>query len=96
MSETITFKSETSVEITPKELARLFAHLDDTQQADFFEEVGRISAEEWKHGQLQWCYLGDRLRERGISSYAWQFAADIGAFTMLNTWRYFSRLGVHP
>lgn len=94
--ETITFKTETAVAMTPQVLARLFAEMDDTKQADFFEEVGRISAEEWKFGQMQWCYLGDRLLERGTGSNAWRFAADIGAFTMLNTWRHFQRLGISP
>lgn len=94
--DTITFKTETAVEMTPEVLARLFAELDDTKQADFFEEVGRIAEEDWKHGQMQWCYLGDRLRERGTDSHAWRFAADIGAFTMLNTWRYFGSQHIWP
>ena len=94
--DTITFKTETAVQMTPQVLARLFAELDDTKQADFFEEVGRISAEEWKQGQMQWCYLGDRLRERGPNSHAFRFACDIGAFVMLNTWRHFERCHIYP
>lgn len=39
-------------DITPQEMARVFAHYFDDQQAAFFEEVGRI-AKDWPGAG--WC-----------------------------------------
>ena len=53
----IEFTTEVKANVTPKQLAQLFAHMDNNQQAEFFNEVGRI-AEDWKAGLcMQMCYV---------------------------------------
>lgn len=86
MADTIQFRHETTAEVTPQELGRLFAMMDDHQQADFFEAVAK-ELEPAKFGSLQPHYIGDRLCERGCHSPAWQFVASLCSSVMVHAWR---------
>lgn len=54
----IEFESKVKVDLTPEKLAELFSHLDDGEQARFYNHLGEI-AMDWRGGLcLQMCYVG--------------------------------------
>lgn len=66
-------KAQATVTITPAMLAEAFWSMPDDEQAQFFSELSRVIREDnesgnkgaYSNGELQWFYLGDRLRETG-------------------------------
>jgi hypothetical protein len=94
MNASIQFRHETTALVSPQELGRLFAQMDDQQQADFFE-----AAAECKGMDMQGHYIGDRLCERGREGKAWQFVANLCSSVLVHSWRYTVRnlpYGEHP
>lgn len=72
--------------LTPEIIAAAFIRMNSRKQAEVFHEIQR-QAESLFNAQLQWCYLSQDLREAGPESPGWRFAVDIGAFTMVHTYR---------
>ena len=68
-------------QITPQVLAEAFWGMSDVQQAQFFEYLHDATARDnaYGHGELQWCYLSDRLnenlkaKEQACAMLAWVF-----------------------
>jgi hypothetical protein len=60
------------VDIDLDTLAKLFAHLDDDSQAQFFCKVAAAAAEDFVGGNidLQWHYIGRHLRTCACSTEA--------------------------
>jgi hypothetical protein len=60
-------ETKTTMHITPRLLAEAFWGMEDRQQAEFFAELKDViseqSPEAYSNGQMQWCYLADRLNE---------------------------------
>lgn len=85
-------KITSDVKISPQELAILFCEMSDDEQAEVFQHIGKI-ADSWSAigGEMQWYHLGRKLLEQGVKTPGWKFAADIGAFTMLHSYRYFEK-----
>jgi hypothetical protein len=58
---------KSTVAVTPRVLAECFWNMDDRQQAQFFADLKDVIAEQspdaYCNGQVQWCYLSDRLNE---------------------------------
>lgn len=75
--------------LTPATLAAAFVRMDSDLQAEVFHEIQRQAEVLFKpnYPQMQWCYLADALKKAGTESPGWQFAADIGSFTMIHTYR---------
>lgn len=75
--------------LTPEMLAAAFIRMDSDEQAQVFHEIQRQAEVLFKpnYPQMQWCYLADALKKAGTDSPGWQFAADIGSFTMIHTYR---------
>lgn len=74
--------------LTPEMLAAAFVRMNSEEQAEVFHEIQRQAEVLFKpsYPQMQWCYLADALQKAGTDSPGWQFAADIGAFTMIHTY----------
>lgn len=64
---------DADIELTPEIVADWFWNQDSEAQADFFEALAkRIQADKddpnavtYSLGEMQWCYLRDRLRKPG-------------------------------
>lgn len=60
------------IDITPKDLARIFCDFHDEQQAEFFSEIGEI-IKSWEFGsysfEMQMCDVADNnlLSEEGLN-----------------------------
>ena len=61
-----------TVQLTPAMMAEAFWGMENSQQAQFFEELNRLIQHEyatkpksyaWSLGEMQWLYLGDSLAE---------------------------------
>lgn len=70
----ITYKTETSVEITPEDIARIFWNLSDDEQCAFFEELARVIYADAGDGikgkiaaESQWWHLGHAMKNRPIA-----------------------------
>lgn len=74
--------------LTPEVIAAAFIRMNSDQQAEVFHEIQRQAEVLFKpnYPQMQWCYLADALKKAGTDSPGWQFAADIGSFTMIHTY----------
>lgn len=55
------------IEITPKILANAFWGMCNTDQASFFEELGKEIGEDTYHAQMQWFYLEEELRKSKLA-----------------------------
>ncbi len=55
------------IEITPKMLANAFWSMYSTDQALFFEELGKEIGEDTYHAQVQWFNLEKRLRKNKLA-----------------------------
>jgi len=87
---TATVESIVTTQLTPEIIAKAFAHMDDDAQADFFEYLAAEVKASYKDcayglGEMQWCYMAAKLRDRGgdanamyhaISTFAFEFAQD--------------------
>src|SRR5690554_2861058 len=93
MKEPIRVESVAHMNLTPELIAKAFWAMSDDQQADFFDalagEVEAYNAESdrpaYNYGEMQWCYLHDKLQQRGgralsmylaLSVFAFQFSQD--------------------
>lgn len=73
MSEISIQLNQQAVGLTPEIMAKAFWAMEDTQQAKFFDELAKIieadhvkSPSSYGYGEMQWCYLKDRLRQPGM------------------------------
>jgi hypothetical protein len=59
-----------TVEITPEFMAKLFCHMDDESQTQFFEAIGKYAEQSDMAYKMecQWYYLGGHLRDCKCSS----------------------------
>lgn len=75
--------------LTPEMLAAAFVRMNSEDQAEVFHEIQRQAEVLFKpsYPQMQWCYMADALLKAGSDSPGWQFACDVGAFTMIHTYR---------
>lgn len=74
--------------LTPEIIAAAFVRMNSDEQAEVFHEIQRQATALFTNSypQMQWCYLSEALRSEGPDSPGWQFACDIGAFTMIHTY----------
>jgi hypothetical protein len=75
--------------LTPEIIAGAFIRMNSREQAEVFHQIQMQAEELFKEGapQMQWCYLAQDLKREGPLSPGWRFACDIGAFTMVHTYR---------
>lgn len=75
--ETVRITSEAVVEITPRLMAEAFYHMDDYQQAQFFEELHSVATEDYENGntrmyslgEAQWCYMAGAMSDKAKEMY---------------------------
>ena len=70
---TTTVNTTQVIELTPEIMAKAFWSMEDSQQAQFFDELAKVieadhveNASAYGFGELQWCYLKDALRKPGM------------------------------
>lgn len=68
-----TVETKQVVQLTPEIMAKAFWAMEDSLQAQFFDELAKVieadhveNASSYGFGELQWCYLKDRLRQPGM------------------------------
>lgn len=84
--ERLTAKVDIRGYLTPEIIAGAFIRMSSLEQAEVFHQI-QNQAEELFNAQMQWCWLAEALRKEGPESPGWRFACDIGAFTMIHTYR---------
>lgn len=64
----MSIQATAQVQLTPAMMAEAFWSMEDSQQAEFFDELARVIKEDHKTnssayalGELQWFYLADRM-----------------------------------
>jgi hypothetical protein len=86
MSDDLRLSVSLKEALTPALLAAAFIRMDSNEQADVFHEIQK-QAEASFYAQMQWAYLCQALLAAGPESPGWRFAADLGAFSMVHTYR---------
>lgn len=79
---TITIKSESTVNASPKLVAELFWNMSDIEQVQFFEELHELTTNTkgaYGLGEMQWCHMGLELeknikaKEQACAMMVWIF-----------------------
>jgi len=84
-----TIESKVTTELTPKIIAKAFAHMGSDGQAEFFEHLAAEVKATFKcgygFGEMQWCHMAEDLKKRGgdanamyhaLSTFAFEFSQD--------------------
>lgn len=59
-----------TAEITPEIMAKAFWDMSCAEQADFFHELGKLTAENQFHAQTQWLWMTHAIRDRKNNNFA--------------------------